>query len=72
MMKIRVSPEVELDGLDMHEFGALCYPDFVLATTKTGGHAPTSSPSVPGYPPSASAFTSEPGSGPGGTFGGQS
>jgi len=71
-MKIRVSPEVELDGLDMHEFGALCYPDFVLATTKTGGHAPTSSPSVPGYPPSASAFTSEPGSGPGGTFGGQS
>jgi Amt family ammonium transporter len=71
-VKLRVSPEVELDGLDMHEFGALCYPDFVLATTKTGGHAPTSSPSVPGYPPSASAFTSEPGTGPGGTLGGQS
>ena len=38
-MKIRVSAEVELEGLDMPEFGALCYPDFVLATTKTGGHA---------------------------------
>jgi Amt family ammonium transporter len=71
-VKLRVSPEVELDGLDMHEFGALCYPDFVLATTKTGGHAPTSSSSVPSYPPSSSAFTSEPGSSPGGTFGGQS
>jgi len=39
-MQIRVSPEVELEGLDMPELGALCYPDFVIATTKTGGHAP--------------------------------
>jgi Amt family ammonium transporter len=29
-MAIRVSPEVEIDGLDMHEFGALGYPEFVL------------------------------------------
>jgi Amt family ammonium transporter len=43
-MQIRVSPEAELEGLDMPEFGALCYPDFVLATTKTGGHAPTPMP----------------------------
>ena len=69
-MKIRVSEEVEIDGLDMHEFGALCYPDFVLATTKTGGHAPETASSTPGYPPSAPAYTTEPGGGSGGTFGG--
>jgi Amt family ammonium transporter len=39
-MRIRVSAEAEIEGLDMPEFGALCYPDFVLATTQTGGHAP--------------------------------
>ena len=27
---IRVSREAEIDGIDMHEFGAYCYPDFVL------------------------------------------
>jgi Amt family ammonium transporter len=37
-MKIRVSPEVELAGLDMAEFGGVCYPDFVLASN-TPGHA---------------------------------
>jgi len=42
-MQIRVSPEVELEGLDMPEFGALCYPDFVLSSTTTG-HAPTPTP----------------------------
>ena len=47
-MQIRVSAEVELEGLDMPEFGVLCYPDFVLATTQTGGHAPTSSPPITG------------------------
>jgi Amt family ammonium transporter len=52
-MKIRVSPEAELEGLDMPEFGALCYPDFVLATTKTGGHAPEHNPGEPGYTPGA-------------------
>jgi Amt family ammonium transporter len=38
-MKIRVAPEVEVAGLDMAEFGSVCYPDFVLATSTTG-HAP--------------------------------
>jgi Amt family ammonium transporter len=47
-VKIRVSPEAELEGVDMSEFGALCYPDFVLATTQTGGHAASALP-----PPSA-------------------
>jgi Amt family ammonium transporter len=45
---LRVAPEVELEGLDMAEFGALCYPDFVLAAT-SGGHAPG------GAPPSSSS-----------------
>jgi len=39
-MQIRVSEADELQGLDVPEFGALCYPDFVLVTTTTGGHAP--------------------------------
>ena len=29
-IQIRVSPEVELEGLDVPEFGVECYPDFVL------------------------------------------
>jgi len=29
-VKIRVSPEAELEGLDVPEFGVYCYPDFVL------------------------------------------
>jgi Amt family ammonium transporter len=29
-MKVRVSPEAEIEGLDVPEFGAACYPDFVL------------------------------------------
>ncbi len=29
-MQIRVSPEAEIEGLDVPEFGALAYPDFVL------------------------------------------
>lgn len=37
-VKIRVAPDVELEGLDMPEFGAVCYPEFVLARTG-GGHA---------------------------------
>ena len=35
-MQIRVSPEAEIEGLDVPEFGALCYPDFVLATERDG------------------------------------
>jgi Amt family ammonium transporter len=38
-MQLRVSREVELDGLDLHEFGALGYPEFVLSST-SGGHVP--------------------------------
>jgi Amt family ammonium transporter len=38
-MQIRVSEAAELQGLDEPEFGAVCYPDFVLATTTTGSYA---------------------------------
>ena len=40
-MTIRVSPEVELAGLDMDEFGSICYPDFVMSTSTASpaGHA---------------------------------
>ena len=31
-IKIRVSPEVEIEGLDEGEFGQVCYPDFVIRT----------------------------------------
>jgi len=42
-LKLRVSPQVELEGLDMAEFGAVCYPDFVLAQSAMNpGHAPAS------------------------------
>jgi Amt family ammonium transporter len=44
-MAIRVSPEAEIEGLDMPEFGALCYPDFVLVP-HGGSNAPPSSPST--------------------------
>jgi Amt family ammonium transporter len=33
-MQIRVSREVEIGGLDLPEFGSVCYPDFVLASTE--------------------------------------
>src|SRR5262249_53208860 len=36
-MQIRVAPEVEIEGLDVPEFGVLCYPDFVLHRA-TAGH----------------------------------
>ena len=38
-VRIRVSPEVEMEGLDVPEFGALCYPEFVLTSTATGPRA---------------------------------
>jgi Amt family ammonium transporter len=31
-VKVRVSPEVELEGTDAGEFGQVCYPDFVQVT----------------------------------------
>ena len=42
IMKIRVSEEVELQGLDVPEFGALAYPDFVLHHA-AAGHVTTDS-----------------------------
>jgi Amt family ammonium transporter len=35
---LRVSPEVEIAGLDMGEFGALAYPDYVLNLSDVGGY----------------------------------
>jgi Amt family ammonium transporter len=43
-IKIRVSEEAELEGLDVPEFGALCYPDFVLTTAHSGGHTSATPP----------------------------
>jgi Amt family ammonium transporter len=54
-MKIRVSPETELEGLDMPEFGVLAYPDFVLSSTDIG-HAPSPAPATVGAP--TSSYTS--------------
>ena len=56
-MQIRVSPEVEIQGLDVPEFGVLAYPDFVLTSTHVGSHdAVTSS-----YSSSAPPVGTEPG-----------
>jgi ammonium transporter, Amt family len=38
-MSIRVTEEAELLGLDEPEFGSVCYPDFVLATSSSGALA---------------------------------
>jgi len=38
-MQIRVSPEAEIEGLDVPEFGAACYPDFVLVAHGTPGQS---------------------------------
>ncbi len=54
-MQIRVSPEAEIEGLDMPEFGVLCYPDFVLSHASSGGHVP---PPTGAAVPSASASAS--------------
>jgi ammonium transporter, Amt family len=35
-MAIRVTPEAEMEGLDVPEFGALCYPDFQLHDSSPG------------------------------------
>jgi len=39
-VRLRVSEEAELEGLDFSEFGSVCYPDFVMVTTSGSGHAP--------------------------------
>jgi Amt family ammonium transporter len=38
-IQLRVAPEVEVQGLDLPEFGVLAYPDYVLTATHVGGHA---------------------------------
>ena len=32
----RVAPQAELEGLDLPEMGALCYPEFELKTQSVG------------------------------------
>jgi len=44
-IQIRVSPEAEIEGLDVPEFGVLCYPDFVLTSTHSGPHGAASTAS---------------------------
>jgi ammonium transporter, Amt family len=47
VMGNRVSVEVELEGLDGPEMGAMGYPDFVLnPSNPMGGHSATSAPAV--------------------------
>jgi ammonium transporter, Amt family len=50
-MQIRVSPEAEIAGLDVPEFGALAYPDFVLHHS-TPGHVTEGADDVPATTPS--------------------
>jgi len=50
IMGNRVSADVELEGLDIPEMGALAYPDFVLGGTSLTGSTATMSPA-----PAASA-----------------
>ncbi len=35
-MALRVPPDAEIGGLDVPEFGALCYPDFVVSSAEIG------------------------------------
>jgi hypothetical protein len=36
IMGLRVAPEVEIEGLDLPEMGALAYPDFTLIPSHSG------------------------------------
>jgi Amt family ammonium transporter len=68
-IRVRVSPQVELEGLDMPEFGALCYPDFVLAQSAMNpGHAPSSAyaNSGPSEQPAPESVPARDGTGGGG------
>jgi Amt family ammonium transporter len=55
-IQLRVSPEAEIEGLDVPEFGVLAYPDFVLTSTHGTGHATasTASTATPGSDPGRS------------------
>jgi Amt family ammonium transporter len=41
VMGLRVAPEVEIEGLDLPEMGALAYPDFSLVPSHSGSGIPT-------------------------------
>jgi ammonium transporter, Amt family len=56
-MKIRVSPEVEIAGTDEGEFGAVCYPDFVLKTEEHPGIPKEMPIGTAGSPTSQSSTT---------------
>jgi Amt family ammonium transporter len=45
-MGLRVAPEVEIEGLDIPEMGALAYPDFSLVPTHSGGSLPSQASSM--------------------------
>jgi ammonium transporter, Amt family len=45
-IQLRVSPEAEIEGLDVPEFGVLAYPDFVITSSHVGGHATASTASA--------------------------
>ncbi|HWS47258.1 MAG TPA: ammonium transporter [Acidimicrobiia bacterium] len=49
-MKIRVSAEAEIEGLDVPEFGALCYPEFVMHRS-VPGHISAGAVDVPAVVP---------------------
>jgi len=52
-VKMRVDPEVEIEGLDEGEFGQICYPDFVIrAETDTGITHELDAVGAPGTDPS--------------------
>jgi Amt family ammonium transporter len=53
-MQIRVSREVEIEGLDRGEFGAVCYPDFQLVSSEIG-YAPHEAVTAAAMPPSAAS-----------------
>jgi ammonium transporter, Amt family len=57
-MQIRVSPEAEIAGLDVPEFGAACYPEFVISSTEIG-HAPTPDEPRPAGPEPATTAGAE-------------
>jgi Amt family ammonium transporter len=45
VMGLRVAPEVEIEGLDLPEMGALAYPDFSLVPSHSAGFG---APTAPG------------------------
>jgi hypothetical protein len=44
---MRVAPEVEIEGLDLPEMGALAYPDFSLVPSHSVGFGAPTGPRIP-------------------------